>query len=210
MPNKDNRNPLEIVTEFARKAETYKNDILIGIDPGTTGALAFRCEKFYCVISIPVIVTMMKKTRRNTRRRAKLTGVKTRVVNSKNSEFDYPVICEMFRLFKNVKSRVRVMLEKIPPTLGPGRAYAEIILNRAYAMWPLFLHSKGYAVYQERPGIWKERMKVLGVEKEGCRKKALAMFPKADILRKKDHDRAEALLLVEYLRRLLAGDFKGK
>ncbi len=205
MPNKDKRTPLAIVEAFAQKASTIREPVLVGIDPGSTGAIAFKCGPFYCVITIPVIITKMKKTRRSTRKQFKKTGKRTRTVNATNREFDYPAICAIFRTLKLMKARVVVMLERIPPTIGmPGRKYAEIMLNRAYMMWPLFLHSKGYEVFQERPGVWKEAMKLLGKEKEDSRKKALLLFPKADILRKMDHDRAEALLLVEYLRRLLA------
>lgn len=205
MPSKDKRTAVDIVTEFVKKCETFKNDILIGIDPGQTGAIAFKCETFYCVIDIPRIETRMKKTRRTSWRERKKTGKKSKTVMSLDREPDHKTICAIFRLFRPVKKRVRVILEKIPPTIGiPGRKYAEIMLNRAYAMWPLFLHSKGYEVCQEKPGVWKESFKLLGKEKEASRAKALKLYPKADILRKKDHDRSEALLLVEYLRCQLA------
>ncbi len=210
MPSKDKRDPAEIVAEFVRRASTVRNDVLVSIDPGATGAVAFWCYTFYCVVNIPCVITKRKKTRRTTKKEFKKTGNRSKTVNSNHREFDLAKICELFRLLKPIKPRVRVMLEKIPPTLGRGRAYAEMMLNRAYAMWPLFLHSKGYAVYQERPGIWKKEMGLLGKEKEDDRKAALKLFPDADILRKKDHDRADALLLVEYLRRTLAAKKKAK
>lgn len=209
MPSKDRRPPPEIVGEFVRKAETVRNDVLVGIDPGSTGAIAFWCATFYCVVDIPVIITKARKTKRTTRKERRKTGKKTKVANCNLREFDLAGICGLFRLLKPVKHRVHVILEKIPPTLGRGRKYAEIMLNRAYAMWPLFLHSKGYAsVTQERPGVWKAEFGLLGQDKEADRKLARKLFPKADILRIKDHDRSDALLLAEFLRRRRAAGRK--
>lgn len=205
MPAKDRRPAAEIVAEFARKAEAVTNDVLIGIDPGTKGAIAFKCRKVYCVVDIPRTETKRKKARRTTYRERKATGRKSKTVLATDREPDLAAIVALFKLFNPVRARVKVILEKIPPTIGKrGRKYAEIMLNRAYAMWPLFLTQKGYALYQERPGVWKEAFGLLGADKDVSRKKAAALYPGADIARKMDHDRADALLLVEYLRRRLA------
>lgn len=199
--------PVPIVEHFATYAENHETaPIYIGIDPGSTGALAFVCRKRYCVVDIPVLCTFVKKTRRTTYKVRKATGKKTRTLIGTQRDFDYATICAIFRLFRHMKKRVHILLERIPPTIGPGRKYAEIMLNRAYMMWPLFLHSKGYDVHQESPGVWKLEMQLLGKDKEASRRKALRLFPDADILRKKDHDRAEALLLSAYLRRKLQTD----
>lgn len=207
MPSQDSRSPLEVVTEFVRRAETYSDTVFVGIDPGTTGAIAFRCNKAYCVIDIPVIITKRKKTRTNSAKRTKKTGKKSRTVMSEDRQFDLPAIKALFLALKSVKPRVKVILEKVPITQGPGRLYADVVLNRAYAMWPLFLCQKGYEVFERKALEWKTRMGLLDKDKEDSRQKAIALFPSADILRKKDHNRAEALLLVEALRREL---FDGK
>jgi hypothetical protein len=166
MPAQDKRDPLKIVTEFVQKAEKCQNDVLVGIDPGQTGAIAFWCWKHYCVIDIPVTVTKVRKTKKNSYKQRKKTGRKTRVANCEVREFDLTKICELFKLLKPVKQRVHVILEKIPVTVGKrGRKYAEIMINRAYAMWPLFLHAKGYKVSQEKPAVWKEAFGLLGMEK---------------------------------------------
>ena len=48
-----------------------------------------------------------------------------------------------------------------------------------------------------RPAIWKRAMG-LGKDKEQARLRAIQLFPSADLRRKKDHGRAEALLLAWY------------
>lgn len=48
-----------------------------------------------------------------------------------------------------------------------------------------------------RPAIWKRTLGV-GKDKEQARLRAMQLFPGADLRRKKDHGRAEALLLAWY------------
>lgn len=193
------------MSEFAQRASTVTNDILIGIDPGTTGAIAFKCRKDYCVIDIPRTETKRKKSRKTSWKERKKTGKKSKTVMATDREPDLERIIALFKLFKHMKARVHVILEKIPPTIGKrGRKYAEIMLNRAYAMWPLFITSKRFREFhQVKPSVWKESFDLLGADKDVSRVKAVAMYPLADIARKKDHDRGEALLMIEYLRRLL-------
>lgn len=203
-PKVKNRPWDEVVANFVRMALIFKHDtVFIGIDPGTTGAIAFRCNKAYAVVDIPVVVTKMKKTRKTSAKERKRNGgKKSKVVDSEDRQFDLPAIVKLFRLLKQLKDRIKVILEQVPVTLGPGRLYADVMLNRAYAMWPLFLAAKGYEVYQRKPADWKARMK-LGPDKEKSRLKALQLFPDADIPLKKHHNRAEALLMLEALRREL-------
>lgn len=198
------RTALEVVTEFARKAETLRNDILVGIDPGTKGAVAFKCAGVYCVVDIPRLEAKVRKTRRTTYRERKRTGKKSKTVLATDRTPDFKTIVALFRLFNPMRKRVRVLLEKIPPTIGKrGRKYAEIMLNRAYAMWPLFLHNKGYDFHEEKPSVWKAEFGLLGADKDVSRQRARTLYPEADIARVMDHDRAEALLMVEFLRRKL-------
>lgn len=197
-----------IVTKFVADATKVKNDILIGIDPGNSGAIAFRCARFYAVIDIPQIITKVKKSRKTTYKQRQATGAKTRTVLSTVSEPDHGTICAVFNLLRPLRKRITVVLEKIPISIGPGRKYADILINRAYAMWPLFLYSRGLSTLEVRPGIWMGEMKLLNRDKEDSRRMALRMFPHADAKRKKDHNRAEALLLTEYLRRFLANEIK--
>lgn len=198
------QDPVRTVEAFVALAQKCDGPVLLGIDPGSTGAIGFLCGPHHAVVDIPTIRTKVKRTRKTRFKVWKKTGRRTKVTLCTVTTFDYARICGLFRLLKPVKDRVKVMLEKIPPTLGRGRKYAEIMLNRAYAMWPLFLHSKGYAVTETSPGVWKDDMKLLGKEKAVGRKMAIRLFPNAPLSRVKDHDRAEALLMAEYLRKQLA------
>lgn len=196
----------EVVDLFVRMCCVFEKDtVFIGIDPGTTGAIAFRCNRAYAVVDIPAVVTKMKKTRKTSaKERRKNGGKKSKAVNSEDRQPDLAAIVKLFRLLKAVdKRRIKVILEQVPVTLGPGRLYADVMLNRSWAMWTLFLATKGYEVYNRKPADWKARMGLLKADKEKSRQKALALFPEADCQLVKHHNRAEALLLVESLRREL-------
>lgn len=53
------------------------------------------------------------------------------------------------------------------------------------------------------PPVWKRTFRLIGEDKDASRARALELFPSAaeHLKRKKDHGRADALLLAEYIRR---------
>jgi len=194
-----------VVAEFARKASASAYDVLVGIDPGTTGAIGFKCGPHHCAVDIPRTETVRPKVKRTTRKERKATGRKSKTVMATNRAPDYPGIVALFGLLAPMKTRVRVMLEQIPVTMGPGRKYAELLLNRAYAMWPLFLVAQGFDLHEQKPSIWKAEFRLLGKDKAASLTRARKLFPAAELGLAMHVDRAEALLMAEYLRRKLAG-----
>jgi crossover junction endodeoxyribonuclease RuvC len=208
MAKKEEGDPLEVVEKFLRKSlgmASY-DAITIGIDPGASGAIAFLCERHCAVIDIPVNAFDVKRTKKTTKTERAISGHKTKRVKGTTTKADLHAICEIFKLLRPHKDRTVVGLEEVPTSLGPGKRHAEIMLNRAYALWPLFLHSKGYPVEEVRPTVWKQKFNLIGKDKEASRQKALSLYPGADIGLKKHHDRAEALLIATYVRRLRAGE----
>lgn len=160
--------------------------VAVGIDPGVTGAIGFVSGTQAMSISIPTL--------------------KVKTGNKNRSVFDYGSITEMFNTLrfyqKSNPFEVIVGLEQIPLSLGPGRKTAEILLNRAYAIWPLFLHSRKLRVQEVRPQVWKKYFSLLKKDKSASRMKAQQLFPKVNLNLKKDVDRSEALLIAEYIYQL--------
>ena len=176
--------------------------VWVGIDPGVSGALAFVCGDRFCAVDVPQAVRRVRRRRRLSPARAKAAGRKTRTVAVTEREADLGAVAALFRLLEPLGGRLRFALERVPPTVGrPGRAYAEVRLNRAYAMWPLFLAYLGHPVVGVSPADWKRTFGLRRSDKDASRAAAARLFPGADVARKKDHNRAEALLLAEYLRR---------
>lgn len=202
MPKQQQPEPLDVVRAFLKKADTYEDDIYLGIDPGTTGAIGLICNKLSAAIDIPVYRYDVIRTKVLSEEKQAETGRKTKRVHGTVGEFDYSAICDLFKLFKDCKDRLIVSLEKIPQRAGKGPIRtADIKIYAAWAMWPLFLTSKRYVFEEPRPNEWKQAMGLAGKDKEAARQKALKLFPSCEgIKRKKDHNRAEALLLALYVR----------
>lgn len=157
-----------------------------GIDPGADGAVAFRCgERWVFVADIPTI------------RVRKAKGYKT--------EFNLPVIAAALAA---LPASVRFAVEEAQIQIA-GKAssmtYTAFRVGYAYAIWPAMLTAFGLPFEVVSPRTWKQQMGLTGKDKESSRHKALGMFPKADILRKKDHNRAEAILIAEWYRRRCNG-----
>ncbi len=66
-----------------------------------------------------------------------------------------------------------------------------------FGVWLGVLSTLGLSYTRVRPAIWKRALG-LGKDKEASRLRVQQLFPGADLRRKKDHGRAEALLLAVY------------
>lgn len=160
--------------------------IYVGIDPGAEGAIGFISGTRSAVVDIPTLKVKRGKGKKTT--------------------FDYPAIVRLFRPLNEFRELVQVVLEVPPPSMGPKTsAYAQFRLGCAYAMWPLFLIQKGFAIEETQPSVWKREMK-LSTDKETSRHIAMKRFPLLPLSLKKHHNRAEAILLAEWLRRKHNGE----
>lgn len=186
---KEKPDPVLVLEAFFASIPADK-EIFAGIDPGAEGAMGFLCGSKQAVIDIPVLeVKLPRKTR----------GGK----NATKTVFDHPRILDVFRPIKAVKDRLRICLEQSQVQVkGKGsNALTGFRVGVSYGMWPLFLMSRSYSVTEVAPISWKKTMQLTGKDKEYARKAAISLWPKADIRLVKDHNRAEALLLAEHLRR---------
>ena len=179
----------KFVNLAVNKHGTNKN-LYIGIDPGSKGAIAFLYGQYQCVIDIPVM--QVRRGKKN------------------KTAFVLPTIVAVFKQIAPIfdKRNVFVALEEAQVGI-PGKgnsAYNGFRVGCGYGMWPLFFLSKGWALEEGiRPNIWKGKMGLKGQDKEASRFKALNMYPHVaeSLKRKQDHDRAEALLLATYLKRII-------
>lgn len=175
----------ELVIPFVRKARKINQPIYAGIDSGSTGAIGFICGRYHTVVDIPTTAT--------TRARGK----------KKSSKFDHVEIIRLFDLIDRSECAVRVLIETALSRVGGfgrGASFVAFKVGMAYAMWPLFLKSRDYAVMEVYPHVWKGKANIPGGldGKEVARSRAVKLFPSAMLHRKKDHNRAEALLLAKY------------
>lgn len=173
--------------------------LILGIDPGVHGAVALLRNNGVLVLDIPSVQKTVQ------RRRTADAGPRR---PSRASQYDYAGIVDMLDPLPR-GGDILVVLEKVPPRAGPtGRPLqmGDVKSYGAYAMWPLYLAERRWAVEEVMPTAWKKHFGLLGQDKECSRLKAVQLFPNCpDIRLKKHHNRAEALLLAVYGRHRVFG-----
>lgn len=147
----------------------------IGIDPGLSGAVACLDGDSYTVADIPTI--------------AKGSGVVKSEINAAG----------LYELLKRVAPGERVAaLERV--NAMPGQGVASVFsLGDSFGACRSVLACAGIATTYVTPVEWKRYYK-LSSDKEEARALAVKLFPAAELHLKKHIDRAEALLIANYLR----------
>lgn len=210
---------VEIVTQFVEKVAGVAADTYIGIDPGAEGAIGLLCGRAYAVVDIPTFKLGRTRVRKLSLEEMAATGRKTKTTKGTKKAFDYQGILDVFRALRPLRDRIQVCLEEAQVQVkGKGcNAYSGYRVGVGYAIWPLYLASRGWPVEEVSPSVWKTRMGLRGVagesssqSKERSRRKALSLFPQATLHAVKHHNRAEAMLLAEYMRREREGQQKNR
>ena len=163
--------------------------MIIGIDPGVTGALAVLIDtgEFSSVHDIPV--------------REKLHG--------KGQEVDAAALASLLKRYSGPGYPKPVLwierVQAMPPIMKGGKQRsagtqssfnfgetAGVIRGVAVAL--------GFRIEYITPGVWKKRYGLTGKPKDAARTKALDRWPEAEefLRRKKDGGRADALLIALY------------
>ena len=164
-----------------------KHTLYIGIDGGSQGGIGFLYGDHHVAVDIPVY--KVKK------------GGKNQTV------FDLDRIVDIFGGVTGYQGNIKAAVEVMLPHKAAYQARAKTAWNgyrvgMAWYMWPLFLKSKGYKVYEVHPITWKTRSKLKGKSKWRAMKKARKMFPDAELHLAKHEGRCEALLIADYIRQL--------
>ena len=107
-------------------------------------------------------------------------------------------------------NEAHVCLEKVNAMPGQG-VTSQFSLGEGYGIWKGIIGSVAYDPFSKvsltlvHPATWKkELMKGMGKEKDASVVRVLQLYPHTAhyFTKKKDHDRADALLLAEYIRRI--------
>lgn len=154
------------------------NSILIGIDPGKEGALAVLYPDG----------------------RAEVWDTPTGTVGNKHI-YDVPGMAALLKPFKGSKARAYLEMGQAMPGQGVSSTFQ---FGLGCGLWEGLLAASGIAYETVRPAIWKRAiMGFLADSKDASRINAKTLFPEIAerFNRKRDHGRAEALLLCEWGRR---------
>lgn len=156
--------------------------IICGIDPGFTGAIAFIDNNGSAsVVDMPIV---------NTSKKGKA---------SKKPELDS---IGVFQVLYNVNPS-HVFIEKAQTMPGQGISSAGRYMD-VYGQLKGICIGLGLPYSLIHPRTWKKLiMSDMGKEKGESIVRSKQLFPSVDLSLKKDHGKADALLIAEYGRRLL-------
>lgn len=163
--------------------------LYMGIDPGATGAIAILHpvdHRRSISIDIPTVrIATSRKT---------ASGKP-----SYRTQTDLGALWDIFVSCKDVWSKLFVVIEQQQP-IPRDTALTGFTVGKNFGMWPLFLYSHDIVHDTIRPVKWKKAQGLIKKDKEAARLRAQKLFPNASLNRKKDHNRAEALLIAETYR----------
>jgi hypothetical protein len=148
----------------------------IGIDPGLGGAVAVLASDgaLEAIADTPVLVL---RTSRGTRQ-----------------EYDIPGLVALLAPYSGHKSHI--ILEEAQAMPGQGTR-SMFTCGLGMGVWLGVLAALQLPHTRIRPHVWKKALG-LGKDKEQARLRAMQLYPGADLRRRTDHGRAEALLLAHY------------
>ena len=148
----------------------------IGLDPGLSGALAVLAPDgtLEALCDTP---TLTLKVARGTRQ-----------------AYDVPGMVALLTPYAG--AGLHVVIEESQAMPGQGTR-SMFTIGYGYGLWLGILAALQISYTPVRPVVWKKAVG-LGKDKEQARLRAQQLFPGADLRRKRDHGRAEALLLAWY------------
>lgn len=168
------------------------HSLTIGIDPGTTGAIAVLVNgtTLQTVFDMPVLVLERRSNR------------KGKAAVSRQTQLDVHALLRVFHLFHTVPCTA--YLERTTPqgraAGGGDTAMTAFSMGLTRGILLASLAGCDIASVDVVPAVWKRYMGLLKQDKDASRIAAIRRFPAlAKYLGAKgDHNRAEALLLAAY------------
>jgi hypothetical protein len=150
--------------------------MIVGIDPGLTGAVAVLAPdgSLEGVYDVPTLT--LKTTR------------------GQKQEYDLPGMVALLAPYTGSQAHIIVEASQAMPGQGVRSTWTT---GYGYGVWLGVLAALQCPYYKVRPQIWKRALG-LGKDKEQARLRAQQLYPAADLRLRKHHGRAEALLLAYY------------
>lgn len=171
--------------------------IYIGIDPGLAGALAVLSEQgqIVAVHDTPVLAAGGKTGNRHAYDMPGMLGL-LRTYSTPPSFGVHAVIEKLHGI--PAKKRRNPTDDSEIPGMGSTTSFT---MGLGYGAWLMALVAAGIPYTEVPPPTWRKAMLYgLPKGKDTGRLRAMQLFPTASLSRKKDHGRADALLLAEFIR----------
>ena len=158
--------------------------IIIGIDPGVSGAISILKNKK--VIEIYDMPTMIdgKKNKKQVNGSA-LTNIIVNTIDSRNTEFK--------------KDEVVVAVEHVNAMPGQG-VTSMFNFGQSFGVIKGICAALKLPIYFVRPTKWKKHFNLIKTNKDASRTKVIEDYPNisSKLSRKKDSNKADAILIARY------------
>lgn len=170
--------------------------IYVGIDPGKKGAVAAiynegqKVESWY----VPIHVIRNKKRGRTPSGNARYTEKRQYDLNG--------FLSLLFQFNKLVRAGWRVIVgieEQNPRPMDSNKTKKSVGMSQAY--WEMACVANKLAYQLIPPSVWKPKYVTTGANKQASVFAAQSLYPELSFPKAKDTDRAEAVLIADYLMR---------
>ena len=155
--------------------------LIIGIDPGITGAICFfEDRKIIDLIEMPNMAAGKKNKRQ---------------VNGAQ------VYNEIFERIKNYnKKDIKVVIEQVSAMPGQG-VTSMFNFGQSFGVLKGICAAMQLPMYFVRPAKWKKYFNLINSEKDASRTKAIQIFPyiSEKLSKKKDGNKADAILIASFI-----------
>ena len=154
--------------------------LIIGIDPGISGSICFFQDgKIIDVVEMPTM-TEGKKNKRQV-----------------NGSQIYNEILKRIKQFE--KQEIRAVIEQVSAMPGQG-VTSMFNFGQSFGILKGICSAMQIPMYFVRPAKWKKYFNLINSEKDASRTRAIEIFPyfSAQLSRKKDSNKADAILLASY------------
>ena len=153
---------------------------IIGIDPGTSGAICFfKDGKIQDVIEMPTMIDGKKNKKQ---------------VNGAQ------IFNEISDRIKNVdKKDVKVVIEHVSAMPGQG-VTSMFNFGQSFGIIKGICSAMQLSMFFVRPVKWKKYFNLINSEKDASRTRAIEIFPyfSSQLSKKKDSNKADAILIASY------------
>ena len=154
--------------------------IIVGIDPGISGALCFFSNgNVIDVIDMPTMAEGKKSKKQVNGRQ-----IFNEILNIKNT-------------FAGQK--INVVVEQVSAMPGQG-VTSMFNFGQSFGVIKGICSAMELPIFYVRPAKWKKYFNLINAEKDASRTKVIEMFPKISqkLSRKKDNNKADAILIAKY------------
>ena len=154
--------------------------LIIGIDPGITGAICFfENGKIIEVIEMPNM-TEGKKNKKQVNGSQVFNEISSRIKNIK-------------------KENIKVIIEQVSAMPGQG-VTSMFNFGQSFGILKGICSAMQLPMYFIRPAKWKKYFNLINSEKDASRTRAIEIFPyySSKLSRKKDSNKADAILIASF------------